>query len=691
MTITLDYPKWIYLICILVGVVFSFALYRKEKLFNSSLKGWFYTLITLRFLLGFILSFLLFNPLVSYQKKVVEKPILAILHDSSTSMLMDKDSIFIQTKFQNEFEEILDEFSSDYQIKYDWFGENILESDSIKYKEKITDISSGLQSVYDKNFNKNIAGIILLTDGIYNKGLDPNLLRKSNSAKIFPISFGDTLVKKDLILKEVNHNEITFLGNKFPIEISVNAINFSNNKVNVKLKYQDKVVAEVELEVLSEQAILEHVFLVEAKELGIQKFDVEITPLDGEKTLINNSKSIYIEVLNSKQKILLLANAPHPDLAAIKGALMTNENYDVSVVYQNDFELISDPFDVIVLHNITDKNSFKIKQSLSPKTALFFVLGTQVDFTEISNFEVGINLNIPKAYSEVSPALSKSFSLFGLTPELTNYLNDVPPLKTPFLTNYTINKQYVLAHQKVGSVTTKNPLFGFYENNQRKIGYLIGEGLWRWKMYDYQQNKTHSNFNDLVLKTVQYLSTKEDKSQFRVFTSKNTFSENEHIIIDAELYNDSYELTNESEVLLLLKNDKGETFNYIFSTLSKRYILNLKSLPAGNYTYEATTEYNSNKYQKSGAFSVTEIQNELLNTVADHSILNNLAKSSGGKILYPNQLELLIKVLKERENFPDQITYQNKTESILNLYWILFILIALPSFEWFIRKREGAY
>jgi hypothetical protein len=78
-------------------------------------------------------------------------------------------------------------------------------------------------------------------------------------------------------------------------------------------------------------------------------------------------------------------------------------------------------------------------------------------------------------------------------------------------------------------------------------------------MRDYADHGNHNLFNELISKTVQYLSVKADKSFFRVFTKK-IINENEAIDFTAEVYNQSYELVTEPDVTLILKDDKGKAY-----------------------------------------------------------------------------------------------------------------------------------
>jgi hypothetical protein len=189
---------------------------------------------------------------------------------------------------------------------------------------------------------------------------------------------------------------------------------------------------------------------------------------------------------------------------------------------------------------------------------------------------------------------------------------------------------------------------------------------------------------------VQYLSVKEDKSYFRV-SGKTIFNENEPIILDAELYNQSYELVNTPDVDLTISNAEGKAFSYRFSKTSNAYRLNAGQLPPGEYKYTARVKLGDKAYSKAGSFSIAAIKVELTNTVADHRLLYTLAQKKGGKMYYPKQLDNLLADLEKREDIKPVSYTQKRLDDLINLRWIFFILLGLLATEWFIRKRNGAY
>ena len=59
----------------------------------------------------------------------------------------------------------------------------------------------------------------------------------------------------------------------------------------------------------------------EAGKPGLKHYTVTIEPVENERNTKNNSADFVINVLENKQKILILSDGPHPDIGAIKNTL----------------------------------------------------------------------------------------------------------------------------------------------------------------------------------------------------------------------------------------------------------------------------------------------------------------------------------------------------------------------------------
>jgi hypothetical protein len=286
--------------------------------------------------------------------------------------------------------------------------------------------------------------------------------------------------------------------------------------------------------------------------------------------------------------------------------------------------------------------------------------------------------------------VNHSFNLFTLSAELNSQIEHFPPLLAPFGDFKMTNSAQSLLFQKIGSITTEKPLIVFSQQENRKTGIIVGENIWKWRLADFYQNESHKLFDDLMSKIVQYLAVKQDKSQFRIIT-KNKYLENESVIFEGEVYNDSYELINSSEISLVVSDTKGKKYPFVLGKTSSAYRLDAGIFPPGSYTYEATTRL-SDKVQKiAGKFLVSEIKLEFAVTQADHQLLRTLSKSTNGQYFPKEKFDEIGAILLKSEKLKPVIYNYAAFDEAIHLKWICILLLLLLSVEWFLRKWAGGY
>ena len=64
-----------------------------------------------------------------------------------------------------------------------------------------------------------------------------------------------------------------------------------------------------------------------------------LSEIAGELSLANNSQDIFIEVIDGRQKVLIVGSAPHPDMSAFKQAIEANDNYEVEIKLTSNFSV----------------------------------------------------------------------------------------------------------------------------------------------------------------------------------------------------------------------------------------------------------------------------------------------------------------------------------------------------------------
>jgi hypothetical protein len=77
--------------------------------------------------------------------------------------------------------------------------------------------------------------------------------------------------------------------------------------------------------------------------------------------------------------------------------------------------------------------------------------------------------------------------------------------------------------------------------------------------------------------------------------------------------------------------------------------------------------------------------------VANHKILQNIATNSNAKYFYTNELANIDDELKQNNTISKINYYQSVLTELVNNIWVFWLIIAIISIEWFIRKYSGSY
>lgn len=693
--LSFDYPTWFIGLCVLAGLAYALALYWRDNRFHERSKRNNRVLGTLRFLAVTLLCLLLLSPTLRSKVVEVRKPVVVIAQDQSESLRGTLDS----TQYATALEGMRENLARDYEVRTFAFGSSVREGIDYRFTDKTTNISDALESIYDLYANQNLGAVILATDGIYNEGSNPAYSGSQLSVPVYCVALGDTVQKKDLYIKKVFNNRIAYLGDKFTLEADVAAYNLAGqtSRLTVSRVEGERVVP------LNEQAITidktdffqTKEIILEATQPGVQRFRISLSSVSGEATTVNNSRDIFVEVLDARQKILMLANAPHPDLGALKQVLLSQQNYTVDVRYPQTDNVDVTQYDFVILHQIPGSNSTAdapLKAIRDKKIPRLYILGAQSNLNAFNQTQglLSVRGNISQT-NTVDPRLVKTFPLFNLEEPVLKYANQFPPLVSPFGEYAVTGNASVLLTQKIGAIETGYPLLLMGDEPTGKTGVLAGEGVFRWRLFDYLQRDNFAVFDELLGKTIQYLALKDDKRRFRVYAAQNVFDENEPIRLDAELYNASYELINEPDATLVVTNEQGRKFNFTFNKNGKAYSLNAGYFPVGTYDYAAQATVNGETLKAEGRFSIQPVQLEQYATTADHNLLRVLSAKFGGKVVYPAQLSALADQLRNENKLP-AIRYEStSTRSAINLKWIFFLILSLLFGEWFLRRYWGSY
>lgn len=694
MQIVFQYPTWFLLLALAAGAGYALGMYFREKR-TAEMPLWMVrSLAAVRGLAVFIIVVLLIGPMIRSTSKRTEKPIVILAQDNSSSIPLNSDSAFYRTEYQEKLNELRKQLSGDYEVRSYVFGNDVDETESADFSDGRTDISELFEELDNVYANRNVGAVILASDGLYNRGRDPIYSPLHLNTPIYSIALGDTSIKRDVILKKVDHNRYAYLGNEFPVEITLEAEKFQGKEVTVQLSGENGILWEQRVSFNSNSFRKVLSAKLKAETLGLNRIRASVSVLSGELSRSNNTQDFFVEVLDGRQKVLILAANPHPDVAALRRSISGNDNYEVEAFVLGEKEFNPEQFDLIILHQLPQQGGVgrpdmdKIRASTVP---VFCIVGGKTDLRWFNDMNFGMQTTAARqSKNEVMPVFAKGFSLFTLDENVRRMLQRFPPLNAPFGEYTASGSAQTLFNQRIGNVETQSPLLLFNDVSGRKTGALVGDGIWRWRIRDFEENGSHEIFDAMLSKVVQFLALKTDKSLFRVNT-KNRYGEDEAVVFNAELYNETYETNNEPEVDLKITDEAGKDYEYKFNRTETAYRLNAGSFKEGNYRYKAQVSNGGKVLESEGQFMVAAIKLETTRTTADHGLMYKIANGSGGQLFYPHELDQLADTIKARDDIRTVVYEQTWFKEAIHLKLIFFLILALLSLEWFIRKRNGAY
>ena len=677
-----------------ISILMSYFLYSKSKWFSGLHIIWKSTLRFTRALLFFLIGVLLLDvifEMIHYDK---EKPILITITDNSSSLNNYSDSLFVKTQILNTKKEIKKEFANDYEIVEMTTGEVAKYNSEINLKESKSNLESVFSKIASDFFNRNIGGLVFISDGNFNTGSNPIYnTSQLNFAPIFSLGVGDTIVKKDQYIKNVSTNEIAFLGNQFPVEVDIEAVKFEKGSTyKVSLMRDNKVLQSQKIVYDNNERDFKQLnFLLNADQVGFQSYSVSVSNAENEINYVNNKRTFYVEVLDSRNKILILSGAPHPDVSAVKNVLELNENIEVVTALASSWDKKLDYVDLVIWHDPHsgfDTKTLEHIQSLD-KPILFFI-SPNTSSNTINKIGIGIGSSNRTNADEVQGALNMDFKSFELSDNFDEFINNAPPLNSKFGKLLIKKPLDILMYQKIGSVSKKDPLIYFLKHGSVKYGVVYGVGVWKWKMNEYSKTNRHEKFNELIEKLTGYLVVKKNNSPLRI-SIPNRFTKDEEVIINASFYNSSFESITTPKIKLTLIDSKKSKSNLEFSIYGDAYKLNMGTLSPGKYTWNAETKFDNKIYKKSGVFLVQDISLENRDTYANHSLLTELSEKTNGAFFKLSESGKMIQSLKKRKDISSVSHKTSLFKHLIDFKLYFLTLIVLVSIEWFVRRFNGSY
>ncbi|KAF0142595.1 MAG: hypothetical protein FD122_552 [Stygiobacter sp.] len=624
--------------------------------------------------------------------------------DNSKS-ISAKDSI----KRSEAINNLLSELSSEkaLNLKVFSFGKKIdslsSENPKLSFDEPLTNYSSLIDLF--KKYEASVNSAVLVSDGIITEGADPSYQFEKMQFPLFTVGIGDSTTKHDVEIFDIKHNQFIYAGSQTKIQAIIRQNGFDGKQTRASLFEEGKLIDSKDI-LLSNSGINQVDFLYSPKDGGEKKLSVSLTPITGEFSQLNNSKTFFITVFDTKVKIALVSGSPSADVSAIAKALESDKNIQVNKFIQisrdklwdNKKSNSLDSSSVLFLIDFPSTNTPQLLMNqvlakIEKGTPFFISVSSANDFGKLKLFEKHLPFfirSISQDAFQVQPEIQKnefasSFSQIGNS---ITIWNNLPPVYQSSAEILPKPESKVIVKSKVRDAILNSPLITVRSiGNQRSFS-INASNYWRWSLQTSEGNPDF--FRNFINEIVKWLSLSGNKKQFTLTTNKKVYSPGEQVDLTAELYDNAFNPIDTAQIALSISQEGNK--NELIMTPQGNGIYTASYTPdsQGDFISTANTKVNSiSTIRATSRFSVSASSLELLDTKMRVDYLKLLANSTNGKYFSIEEQSNLLKNLIDAAKKRDEGILTKSEFELWNYSWMLGAVIFLFGFEWFLRKRFG--
>ncbi|GAA4459013.1 hypothetical protein [Rurimicrobium arvi] len=663
------------ILAVLVAAAVFFVLFRADRNRNIRMP---WLPAGLKALIAFLCMLLILAPKVNRHIVEEQKPLILFIQDNSASVQQElgknKEAYATQQKT------FLDKLSKNFRV-ITWDLDGPEAADSLRdYTAQSTNLSKPLEEAVSQFYNQNLSAVILASDGNYNAGSNPSYTSFPVNSFVYTIAIGDSSKKPDLRIGRIYANKTVSLNSEWELRADILAENLPNRDIKVSLKDETgRELARTLVRSNAPQFDKQIAFLLKADKEGLHQYTVHAEPFNEEANTANNRNVAFVQVLSEKKKILLAYAAPHPDIKAISSALAGHKQYELELRESSELPASLDGYAAVILHQLPS-NTKSIAPALLNGKNVWFITGSLNNYFETGKLQHIVRFVAGMGNITPEVKLNQSFNLFTLPADLPAVTDELPPLSIS-ARDLSISG----GAQALFSDPQGRPLWAIQPGNPA-IAVTSGEGIWRWRLYEYKHFGKQDAIDDCILQTLNLLTNAGNTKRFRAEPAKYNWSSSEQVRLSAWLTNPAGELINTPQADLQLKDSSGKARSYRFEKNNNRYQLNIGALAPGAYSYTASVTTDGKAFSDAGRFFVGQTSIEQMSSGCNYPLLASLAQKNRGIAVFADQLPQLYDSVSKNKMIRPLLSERLEPVSLIDWKWIFFLILILAAVDWFLRK-----
>ena len=713
--------------------------------------AWKALFVTLRSSVLVLILFCLLRPVITTLQVSPQETYLGVLIDDSQSMSIEdlsggqsRRSAVAELFFEDG---LLGKLSASFQIRsfrFDKETQRIAGIDDLSEAGTATSIAQALSYVDDQLSGLPLGGLVLISDGADNSGIDPVIVAQDFGTRqipIFTIGVGQEDIPQDIGIVDVRVAKTVLEGSVFNVQVAVSHRGYAGQ--------------EVEISIMDGEAQVVSKIVVMGAEGVTQRYDLELTPerpelivydltVELQSNEIIDQNNTYSFLVDNTEKapldILYIEGHPRNEYKFIRRAVEGDDSLrlvtylqtgpekyyrqgiksptELSSGFPTDKETLYQ-YEAIILGDIeksffTDEQLQMIDDFVAERGGGFLISG-MID-EEFINTPIADILPVTLVEEKFLPSHLRGGIRRGehptgelFYPRLTNNGEFSPLLRLAGEDSENLNlwRQlpdlqgvYVSGRIKPGAtVLIEHPLLQ-YQNQALPIIALqrYGSGrsisiatasTWRWQMMLPAADQSHETLWRQLLRWLAVSAPERITIEF----DREFYNVGDEVNVRAMVLNDEFEPDNDA-LLWLQTSDPLDQI----TDVPMEWDIEADGVYRTNFTVEEEGIYSllidvasaagnasADSSEKRAAFVVTPSLREYTNAELDSGLLLRMAQASGGSYFNLSAASSLADTIEFTPN-------AYSTEVQIDLWdqpWLLALLILLLCIDWMARRMKG--
>ncbi|MFH1314143.1 MAG: vWA domain-containing protein [Candidatus Eisenbacteria bacterium] len=693
------------IISIVVAVALAFILYRTT---TPSLPRWLrLALEALRFVAVLIIILLVTDPVLRLTSTSRSDPVVAVLLDDSRSMAFPGSGAKLDRAKRIAIDTLVDRLKAKADVRFFTFSDvageiSAAEIDDVDARGSRTDLVMGLRSAID-GMDTRPAAFVILSDGGVNFGEDALHYSSSLRIPVHTISLAGDEPTPDISVDRVETSGAAYANSIVPVWLHLTGRHSGAVETEVTISDSAGTVLTKQVVIPGTGARTRVAADIEAGEIGLHRFSVNLAPFEGEEVTSNNTMAFSLKVIKGKIRVCLVAPHPTWDFAFARRSLDKDPNIDASVMFTasggprvrmedevRDLSRVIADLDVVVVFRGATLGAGReeLKQfvrdggglllvSVDPSTSAWedaspFVIASSSRGADLMyaprEVEAGGDHEVMKVKTDgygwsSLPPVPVDGSLEGARDESTVLLSGVSGDRVmPFV---------AVMRYGLGRVVAFSPF-----------------DLWRWDFVPRGFGIETSAFSGLLLNSIGWLTEKDEIKRLALSVSRDTYLWGEPADISARVMDENLKPVSGASVQGEIRDAVSGEIKHKFAMGDRAggsHAASVDFLPPSRYIAGVTARVGGEVYAEERLeFSVDERGLEDFNVDGDNLALEQIAAATGGTAYRAQDSARLAEELN-----PGSTIVRRYRDLRLRLTLACFLVLAgVLGVEWLVRKRK---